>query len=433
MIDNVIHYVSLAKNIHALRRNSWLKRSELEKIQQKKLRAIIKHAYYNVPFYHSLFDSVGVKPGDIKTVEDMYKIPVTTKSQIQHSGEEIIARDINLNNCIKRKTSGSSGIPLNIIFLKTDTYMFEGTDLRSKTENGLDLLSDTTLHVTAPHNIPKGKRWFQYLGIMKSVHISVFDDINTQISILQKTHPNVISGYPMSLKLLAMAVQQKGIEGLNPRLCFCSSELLDKKSREFINSVFGTEVIDRYSAMETGCMAWECSEHAGYHMNIDTLVMEFIKDGERVSAGERGEVVITNLHSYALPLIRYKIGDIAITMAEEQCPCGRGLPLMKLIEGRTGDFVKVPDGGVFPPGIIALTMRSIPGIAHFRITQHKEDKFTVELVEGKDFSEETIYQIITEFKKVLGDNIYIEPKIVKEIAKDKSGKLRSVTSKVKVF
>jgi phenylacetate-CoA ligase len=120
-------------------------------------------------------------------------------------------------------------------------------------------------------------------------------------------------------------------------------------------------------------------------------------------------------------------------MAEEQCPCGRGLPLMKLIEGRTGDFVKVPDGRVFPPSIIALTMRSIPGIAHFRMTQHKEDKFTVELVEGKDFTEETIYQIITEFKKVLGDNIYVEPKIVKEIAKDKSGKLRSVTSKVKVF
>ena len=137
MINDIIRYVRLAKNIHTLRRNAWLKHSELERMQQKKLRAVIKHAYHNVPFYHRLFDSAGVKPDDIKTVDDLSKIPIITKSQIQHAGSDIIARNVEISKCTERTTSGSTGLPLKIIRCGEESSIGGATYSRLYKENGL--------------------------------------------------------------------------------------------------------------------------------------------------------------------------------------------------------------------------------------------------------------------------------------------------------
>jgi len=156
MIDDVLRYVCLANNSHILRRNAWLKRSELERMQQKKLRAIIKHAYYNVPFYHRLFDSVGVKPDDIKAVEDLSKIPIITKSQIQHAGLDIIARNTDISKCTERTTSGSTGLPLKIIRCEEESSIGGATYSRLYKENG-QRGRDIVYGITGPQNIPDVK------------------------------------------------------------------------------------------------------------------------------------------------------------------------------------------------------------------------------------------------------------------------------------
>ncbi len=188
-----------------------------------------------------------------------------------------------------------------------------------------------------------------------------------------------------------------------------------------------------YGAWESGCMAWECDEHAGYHKNMDTVLMEFVEEnGELVDAGKRGKVVVTNLHSYAMPIIRYALGDFAIP-TDEECSCGRGGYLVNMIEGRAGDFVKVPSGGIFSPIVFEFFMERFSEIAHYQIIQEKEDRIAIKMVMGQAFSENTVYRIETELKDILGNDVLIEPKIVEEINKEKSGKLRSVVSKIKVF
>lgn len=419
------------KTPRTLRKNVWLKRSELQIIQQKKLRRIVSHAYSNVPFYHRLFNSVGIKPDDIKTVDDLSKIPIITKSDVQSAGNEIISRGVNLSKCIVKKTSGSTGIPLDVVLSKRESVIHSMTYTRPQVENGVRLLRDVKLLVTAPRNIPKNKRLVEHFGILKMAYISVQDDISDQLQVLRKTDPDVISGYASGIRYLATEVLNEGFEKINSRLVFTGSEVLDQETRNIISSAFG-DVFDGYGSLETGRMAWECSEHTGYHMDLDTVVMEFIRDGERVNADEWGEVVVTNLFSYTMPLIRYKIGDVAI-YGDEICSCGREAPLMHSIEGRSDDFLKTLDGCIVSPRIITWTLRLIQGISQFKVTQDKEDKFIIELVSGEGFSEETIDQIEVGLKSILGEEAQIVEKIVEKIPIDKSGKRRSVVSKVDAF
>jgi len=432
MITNYLRYLRI---LHTLRNNVWLKTPELEAIQEKKLEAVLNHAYRNVPYYHRLFDSVGVKPDDIRNIEDLSKIPIITKSQLKNANKEIIARNVDLNNCVECKTSGSTGMPLTLLFSKEDTPYAGASYERVRIENGLRLLRDVSLNVGSPYVIPKGgKKWYQHLGIHRREGLNVFEPLDAQIQILKKVKPDAMWGYPSAIKLLAKAVEEKNIKKVSPRLIFTAAEVLDSETRNFINSGFNVNLFDVYGAWETGCMAWECDEHAGYHMSMDTVLMEFINEkGEHVNAGERGKVVVTNLHSYAMPIIRYEIGDFAIP-TDEECSCGRGGYLMKAIEGRCDDFIKLPNNRIISPRNFTLAMHTISGISEFQVVQEKEDEIVVYVVKMEEFEDFMVFEgIETEFKKFLGDNVDIKPKIVKEIAKEKSGKLRSVISRVKVF
>ena len=428
----IANYLKYRRILHTLRNNVWLKTSELEAIQEKKLRAILNHAYRNVPFYHRLFDSVGVRPDDIKTIEDLSKIPIITKSQLKNANKEIVARNVDLNNCVERKTSGSTGMPLTLLFSKEDT-LYAGVSYEGvRIENGFRPFRDILLSIGSPYIIPKGKkRWYQHLGVLRREGLNVFEPLDTQIQILQKVKPDAMSGYPSAIKLLAKEVRERDIKGVSPRLIFTAAEVLDSETRDFINSVFNVDLFDVYGAWETGCMAWECDEHAGYHMSRGTVLMEFVdENGEHVNPGERGKVVVTNLYSYAMPIIRYEIGDFAIP-TDEECSCGRGGYLMKAIEGRCDDFIKIHDSRIIPPPVFWSMMKSVSGVSEFQVVQEKGDIIVVYVVKKEGAEDSTIFEgIDTEFKKVLGNNVFIKPKIVKEITRERSGKLRSVISRI---
>lgn len=425
----MINELTILATCRRLRKNAWMDRSEIEKVQQKKLRALINHAYRNVPYYHQLFDSSGIKPEDIGTVDDLSKIPITTKTQMKSAGVGVLARNISPKKRIEQSTSGSTGEPFRIFHLKRDWLIKMATYRRVHVENGLQPYKDVVLAVTAPKNIPKNKKW--YRRFIKGRYISVWDDIQKQVSTLKEVNPDVINGYGSAIKILALAAQEMGVTGIKPKLIITGSDTMDKESRTTIESAFGANPIDTYNAIETGCMAWECGEHIGYHINIDTCAMEFIKDAENVADGEMGEIVLTDLNSYAMPFIRYSIGDLGIPSAE-QCGCGRGLPLMKQIVGRVDDIVKLPNGRTFSPrGFTAFMRQFSSSVSQFRIIQEKKTQFTMELVAGRSFSESTLYQLDAKFKEFLGADIQLNVTIVDEITREKSGKIRSIISKVK--
>ncbi|HHT9152071.1 MAG TPA: phenylacetate--CoA ligase family protein [Candidatus Hypogeohydataceae bacterium YC40] len=234
----------------------------------------------------------------------------------------------------------------------------------------------------------------------------------------------------MNLKLLAFAIQEHGDSDVRPQLIFSTSAILDDYSRKFITDVFKEKVVDIYGSNEGGCIAWECPQCNGYHVNIDMLVLEILENGKSVPPGKEGEVVITNLHSYAMPLIRYRLGDIG-TLSPEVPSCGRGMPLLKEITGRIDDFIVLPSGKRISPHPFYHALRWVRGIAKWRIIQEENGILKVEVVVSKDFSYNGSSLIEANLRKIFDDKLKIEISIVAEIKQDPSQKFRSVISKVK--
>jgi phenylacetate-CoA ligase len=395
-------------------RSQWWSYEELKALQDKKLRAIVKYAYENIPLYREKFKKADVLPEEIKTVEDLVKLPCITKSEIQANfPDKIVASQVDINKCWTSRTSGSTGIPLTVVYDEAAEDFEKATALRPNLSCGQRLL-DKWIVITSQDHIVK-KKWFQRFGLFAPEYISLFDDAEKQISILEKLNPDVLDGYASSIYLIAKEIKESGNEKLRPKIIY--------------GSVFNVEIFDQFGGVEMGRTAWECPEHAGYHIDMEAVVMEFLSDGEVVASGERGEIVYTNLYNYTMPFIRYKIGDVGIP-TDEKCPCGRGLPLMKIIEGRKDAFVQVPNGRIFSPIIWTILLRPYE-LEHFKVIQEKIDEIKIQIVPGRGFSQETINNLKKDVNSVLGEEVTINIEALDEIPRE-AGKVRSVVSKVKI-
>jgi len=414
-------------------RNQWLKKKEIEEIQRRMMRGMIVHAYDNVPFYHRKFREAGVTPDDIRTVEDLRKIPITTKKELKENFSDLIARGVDPSSCWMPRTSGSTGIPLKAAYGRRDEDYQKAIALRPNLACGQHL-RDPWAVLTAPHHILDKKHWFQKLRFLSPSFVNIFADLQEQIRLLEEMQPRVIDGYPSALYLLAREMKRTGRKTINPEIIFSTAEHLSPEMREGIESTFGIRMYDQFGCVEMGRTAWECPEHAGYHMDIDAVVMEFLRDGEPVAPGERGEIVYTGLYHYAMPRIRYAVGDVGVP-TDEECPCGRGLPLMKEVEGRSDSFIQTPDGRIYPQMTFWAIMRTFAHaeeIAQFRVIQERTDAITVPVVRGKNYREGIDEEIRKHIIGVLGEDVKITVSPVDELPRDPTGKVRTVISNAQI-
>ncbi len=411
--------------------NQWLDRSEIEKLQFKMLKNILNHSYKNIPLYHQKFKSVGLYPDDIKSLEDIKKIPITTKQEIKDNyPQNTISRGVDISKCWKPHTSGSTGKPLTMVYCSKDEDYQKAIALRPNLSCG-QKIRDKWAVITASYQA-KPKKWFQRLRIFAPEYISLFEDVNKQVSFLNKYNPDVLDGYATSIYLLAKELNNQDNININPRVIFVTAEMLMEKMRKTIESTFDQKIFDQFGCVELGRTAWECPEHDGYHIDMDSVLMEFLNDGEEVSAGEQGEIFYTGLYNYTLPLIRYSIGDIAIP-SDENCNCGRGLRLIERIEGRKDSFIQTPTGKIFSPIIWTIILRPFTQINEFKVSQEKIDHIKIQIVKTDDFIDETLLLVKERINEYLGnENIYFEFELVDEISRNGNLKLKSVESKINI-
>jgi phenylacetate-CoA ligase len=412
-------------------RLSW-RADALKEMQMRKLHSMLHYAYDNVPFYHRKLDGAGVKPDDIKTLEDLVKIPTTTKSEIQQTPvSDLTARGVKTSDCAENITSGSTGVPLVTYMDKKALGLYSAIWIAVFQENGVRL-RDKRAMIEEPRNFPKNKNLNEYIGIMSTKHISIFDDVRTQLNLLHEYRPDIIEGYPSSLMILADA-HRKREDDLSPRMIFTLAEILEKASRNFISSAFDSEVIDYYGSAEFSLLAWECHEHSGYHTNADCAIVEFLKNGEVVADNERGEITCTSLINHAMPLIRYRHGDIGVPL-KDKCSCGKTLPMMKVVEGRADDFLTAIDGRIISPTVFfPYPFRSFSDIRQFMVIQEEKDMIRIRLVlEGKLLSDGVLESARKEIQRVFGEEMRVEFEMLDELPRDRSGKLKKVVSKIPV-
>jgi phenylacetate-CoA ligase len=317
-------------------------------------------------------------------------------------------------------TSGSTGIPLNIVRdKKTHDYSI-ALKAYAFMECGVKI---TDKFVTVGRS--EESLWPNKLSMRANAEPDII------IKKLRQVNPDVIYTYANMLSSIASS----DVSEINPRLIFTQGTRLSQHCRNLSRSAFGIKVFDTYGSTEFSRLAFECIAHNGLHMITDCAVMEFIHDGEPVSPEKPGEIVVTGLYNYTMPLIRYNLNDTGVP-ADETCSCGRSWPLIRRIEGRSVDFFTMPSGkkinpGVFYYTIFELTKDNILCISQFQIVQVKRDKIIINIVRGREFNSEIITQLkekIEESFIKIGENVSVDVHVVNEMSKESTGKIRTMVS-----
>lgn len=423
----------------SLLRPYW-KITKIRNFQEKRLRSVIKHAYETVPFYHQKFKEAGISPGDINNLEDLSKIPVITKDEIRSNEKtQLISNQSSMDNLKIQRTSGSTGKPFTLFLNQKEDSWRKAIYLRANISCG-QRLRDKWVVITAPHHFSDTSNIQRRLGFLAQTCIPVFTNIDHQINIIKNVSPEILDGYSGALHLLARKIDEKGGVGINPKLIFGTAELISDRSQKYIEKIFDAPYYDQFGCSEVDRTAWQCPEKMGYHMDVDSVITQFVdEEGNDVAPGERGNIVYTSLFNYSMPFIRYSVGDLGVP-SDEVCSCGRTLPLMKVVEGRKDSVIILPNGDILSPRVFSIAMGMFEHysmIDQFKIVQEKVDLFNIFIKKQDKSIKDEVFKnyLLSHLRKTISKSLMdvdIRIDFVEDIPREKTGKRRSIISKVRI-
>lgn len=405
--------------------------------QEERLRRLVRHAYERVPYYRRLFDQHSLLPDAVRSIADLDRVPITSRAELQALPvHDRLARDLDLDRLIQRKTSGASGRPL-----LTATTMAEATILgllrrRAYRQFGLRTMDravriGVTEHAS-PDERPLLPRTLRRLGILRRTTVDLFAAPEQIIHWLRTLRPDVAGGYASAVARVAEAMSDDDRLALPTRFLISGAEALTPTLRERISTGFGAHVYDTYGSIEFNLLAWECPQTGELHTCDDGLILEIIgEDGHPAEPGETGEVVATNLHAYAMPFLRYRLGDIA-TRGRERCACGAPWGTLREIHGRTIDYFRLPGGRVIHPYQIVddRVKPSAPWLRQHQIVQEREDRIVLHLVPRQPAPDEDVARIERAVRAFLGPSVEFEVRLAASLPLEPSGKFRPARSLV---
>lgn len=415
-----------------------LSRSELDSLQLTRLQAIITHAYETSDFYRHHFDSVGFEPTQIQSLEDLSKVPFLSKDDVRENLETgLISNKVDRSKILKITTSGSTGRPFTIYADRDQLEVRFASTLRALEWTGWRF------------GDRQARLWHQTLGMSKSqvfrekfdalllrrLFIPAFEispqNIKNFVLKIARHKPVLVDGYAESLNFLATYIRMGGDPGFSPTAIMSSAQALPENTRRIIEEGFKTKVFDKYGSREFSGIAYECQAHNGHHVVDECYLVELLVDGRPARQGEVGEVVITDLYNLATPMIRYRIGDLAVAVDNSTtCSCGRSHKRIGDIEGRTQAIVHCADGTWLPGTFFAHFFKDHEDtIRFFQIEQHQKGALELLIVQNDGFKSSRMNDIINELRAYVRDTM-ITVKYVDEIPLVRTGKRSPVVSHV---
>ena len=426
---------AVMKHLAIYLKTQWLSKEEIAELQAQKLRALIEHAYRNVPYYHQLFNRLRLKPEDIQKPADLHKLPLLSKQDIRQNFDSMMAVNADRQRSNLYATSGTTGSPLKVYVTSHNAETERALNLRMRHWGGWSprekraTLSGYSVVPQGPQKLPLWRYdWPEHRLFLSPYHMTK-ENMGNYIQKLREFKPTIIESYPSYLSFLALHLERNG-ETLPVRAVFTSSETMFPYQRQVITERFQTRIFDWYGLTERAVSAAQCECGDGYHVNAEKTLVEIVRpDGSLAAPGEYGEIVGTNLEEYGMPLIRYQSGDMSALRAQD-CPCGRKLSLIEQVQTRVDDIITTADGRLINPAPLAGLFRK-ESIERGRIIQEDTDRFTVQIVAGDGFSEADAIPIVNGVHYVVGHNIHVSVEIVTEIPCMANGKYPFVVSKLR--
>ena len=431
--------LDIVRYMKEFERSQFLPRQQLEELSFSRLQAILEYAYKNVAFYQQAFDSRGIKPSQVQTLSDLKVFPVLEKQHIQNQIDELVSREFAKKNLLLDRTGGSTGSPIEYYYSKQRHHSRKAATWRHNGFVDWRIGDKAAVLWGASRDLPEPnlKQKLRNLLLDRTLFFNTagfqpqaIADFNDQ---LKKFRPKVILAYANSLGLFAKYLKAEGIRPYSPKAIITSAEMLTPENRKLIEATFGAPVFNRYGSREFSVVASECPKRDGLHVMSEGLFVEIMKDGRHVEDGETGELIITDLLNFAMPLIRYRIGDAA-SWSSGDCPCGRGLPRLSGIAGRTTDFLVGADGRLCSGAVLTVAMvAQRPSLGQVQLEQNERGRIICRLAprNGPTLLPEDQQFLVDQVKQYLGDGTAIEFDIVSRIEHETSGKYRFSKSTLK--
>ena len=405
-------------------------REELAGYRNGRLRRLVDHAYRNVPYYRRLFDSRSLKPEHIRGVQDLPLIPVTCKTTLKSlPPADLLSRDEARENLRAFHTSGSSGTPFT--FRRTDMEQRVLRALRVKAMKRMGLRFRDSIALIAGISLNEHQRdpliWrmLQWPDPRRRIAIDALRPMEDIRRELLRFRPRVVIGYANTLARLAGTLTREDRKRIRPRFVQTDSEVLTPLMRAQIVRGFGAPVFEMYDTHEFNMLAWECGTTGDLHVCDDGVILEVLKDGRPCAEGERGEVVATGLHSFAMPFIRYRLGDI-VTRGADACRCGLPFSTIRSVQGRMIDYFPLPGGRLMHPYEIVevLNDRKVGWLRQYQLLQEKRDRIVLRAVPLSPPLPEDLDRLETALGAVVGPDVKIGIRLVPEIDTEITGKFR---------
>ncbi|MFB0934396.1 MAG: AMP-binding protein [Propionivibrio sp.] len=417
--------------------SQWWPRQRILDLQLKRLQALLQDVAAHVPYYRELFARTGFDPAAVRSVADLQALPFLTKAEIRAHSDAL--RADNAVGLARFNTGGSSGEPL-IFFIGTERVTHDvAAKWRATRWWDVDIGDREIVVWGSPIELGTQDRVRLVRdALMRTELLPAFEmsdaKVDGFIARIRERRPKMLFGYPSAISHIALRAEQRGVrlDDLGVKVVFCTSERLYDHQRETISRLFGCPVANGYGGRDAGFIAHECPS-GNMHITAEDIVVEIIDEAGRVlPPGESGEIVVTHLATRDYPFIRYRTGDIG-TLGDEACPCGRGLPILKDIQGRSTDFVVAEDGTVLHGLSLIYILRDIPAVRAFKIVQETRSHTRALIVPEAGASIAGLDTTVIEgFRRRLGAGVEVSVEFVESIPAEKSGKFRYVVSHVAV-
>jgi len=422
------------RNLKDLLYTQWLPLEELQALQLRKIQHLVAHAYTNVPFYRQRFQEAGIDPSDIKTLDDFRRIPVLTRDDVQRNLKSLVAKNIPSSALRPDATGGATGEPLRFYNTIEHIYWKWAGQSRIRSWFGLEPGCKQAYIAGRDFAIPHARSekirvWFRRQKWLNSFDMSR-EKMQAFAETLVRFQPQLIVGYNSSLWLFAQYLEQTGFTGIHPKVVIGAADKLYDFERELIEKVFGCSVRDCCSGREVGVMAVQCPE-GSMHVPAELNYLEVIANGQPAKPGELGEVIVTSLTNFGMPFIRYKNGDLA-RPEDQSCPCGRSLPVLRELVGRTSDFFTTPDGRLISGLYFVRKMRGCPGVKRYQVHQSSVDKVEIIFEARDDLDQDWLESRRREIQAHLGASVELSLRRVDHVPITPGGKRLFTTSAVPV-
>ena len=425
------------------KRTQFLSEEELRDLQLSKLKRLLNLAYEKCPYYRNKWKEHGVHPDAIKNFDDFRSIPMTSKGDLQQNVDGMCNTGFAKDELVRNMTGGSTGQPV-IFYHDPELMKIRLASTMRHDEWAGKLPGDWFASVWGHHRDlakPLNELWYKirrrliYRDVVLDTSKITNESLNSFVEQVRRYKPKSYVTYANSIHLLGRWLESRGITDFpKPRGIITTAEFLEPSRREYIERILGAPVFDRYGSRETSVLASECEYHDGLHVNMEHLYIELLKpDGTPAGPGEKGEVVVTDLSNIGMPLIRYRLRDVAEPVAGT-CRCGRGLSRIKMVGGRVTDFILTPSRKLVSGASMTIFLTAnTPGVGKMQLYQEKINTLEIRIVAGDKFTDESREYCLRSARKLIGEDLDIFITLVDDIPVPESGKMRYSISEVDPF